>query len=77
MLEFAEGGDLLKVIEKNKKQGTYLDESLVWSYFIQMLQGIQALHENQIVHWDLKAANVFLSKEGIIKIGDMNVSKVV
>jgi len=42
-----------------------------------MLQGINALHENQIVHRDLKAANVFLTAEGIIKVGDMNVSKVI
>jgi NIMA (never in mitosis gene a)-related kinase len=28
-----------------------------------------------ILHRDLKSANVFLSKSGIAKLGDMNVSK--
>ena len=41
-----------------------------------MLQGLQALHERNIVHRDIKCANVFLTKDGQIKLGDLNVSKV-
>jgi hypothetical protein len=29
-----------------------------------------------ILHWDLKSANIFLSKDLTAKLGDMNVSKV-
>ena len=28
-----------------------------------------------ILHWDLKSANIFINKNGEVKIGDMNVSK--
>ena len=41
-----------------------------------MLHGLQALHDRQIVHRDIKCANVFLTKDGVIKLGDLNVSKV-
>ena len=41
-----------------------------------MIKGIKALHELKIFHRDLKSANVFISKDGTAKIGDMNVSKV-
>ena len=75
-MEFANGGDLTKIIEKHKKAGTYLDENEIWSYFIQMLNGIQSLHNSKIVHRDLKCANVFVTKDGKIKLGDLNVSKV-
>ena len=41
-----------------------------------MVYGVKALHDLNIMHRDLKSANVFLSKDGSAKIGDMNVSKV-
>jgi NIMA (never in mitosis gene a)-related kinase 1/4/5 len=34
------------------------------------------LHQAQIFHRDLKSANVFLNRDGTVKLGDMNVSKV-
>jgi NIMA (never in mitosis gene a)-related kinase len=34
------------------------------------------LHELRIVHRDIKCANLFLTKDGLLKLGDLNVSKV-
>lgn len=31
----------------------------------------------KILHRDLKSANVFITKENIVKIGDMNISKII
>ena len=41
-----------------------------------MLHGLQALHDRHIVHRDIKCANLFLTKDGVLKLGDLNVSKV-
>jgi len=41
-----------------------------------MVKGIKALHDQRILHRDLKAANVFIFNDGSVKIGDMNVSKI-
>ena len=41
-----------------------------------MVKGMKALHDLRILHRDLKSANVFLTKDGQVKLGDMNVSKV-
>ncbi len=30
----------------------------------------------KIVHRDLKCANIFINKEGVYKLGDLNVSKI-
>ena len=40
-----------------------------------MADALKHLHAKHIVHRDLKTANCFLSEDGSIKIGDLNVSK--
>ena len=40
-----------------------------------MVKGLKILHDYNIFHRDLKSANVFLNKDGTIKLGDLNVSK--
>jgi NIMA (never in mitosis gene a)-related kinase len=34
------------------------------------------MHDMNVMHRDLKSANVFMNRDGTIKLGDMNVSKV-
>lgn len=60
---------------KSKKIGAFIDEKDIWNISIQMIRGLKVLHDKNIFHWDMKSANVFLGKDGIAKIGDMNVSK--
>ena len=43
---------------------------------VQLLNGLKGLHEKSICHRDIKCANIFSTKAGIIKLGDFNVSKV-
>jgi NIMA (never in mitosis gene a)-related kinase len=40
------------------------------------VKGLKAMHELNIMHRDLKSANVFLNSDDTVKLGDMNVSKV-
>ena len=40
-----------------------------------MVRGLNSLHELNIMHRDLKSANIFLYKDFTAKLGDMNVSK--
>ena len=76
-MEYADGGDLQSKINIMKNENGFFNESLIWHYSIQMIQGLKALHDKKIMHRDLKSANIFLVKENLqCKIGDMNVSKV-
>jgi NIMA (never in mitosis gene a)-related kinase len=43
---------------------------------VHMTKGLKVLHDMKILHRDLKCANVFMTKGGVYKLGDLNVSKV-
>ena len=75
VMEYADEGDLQTKITKMQNNNKKFDEIIIWSYAIQIIEGLKSLHDKKIMHRDLKSANIFLFKEkNICKIGDMNVS---
>jgi NIMA (never in mitosis gene a)-related kinase len=76
VMEYADGGDLLQKVQEFQKRGGAFSERELWNIIGQMIAGLKALHDLQILHRDLKSANVFLFKDGQVKLGDLNVSKV-
>ena len=75
-MEYSDNGDLFQKITESQKKQMYIQEDEIWKIFIQVVRGLKALHDVNIFHRDLKSANIFLSKDGTSKLGDMNVSKV-
>ena len=43
---------------------------------LQIASGLLHLHGKRILHRDLKTQNIFISKGGILKLGDLGISKV-
>ena len=76
VMEYADGGDLLDKIKSHVRNRTKFSEEEIMKLFAEMATGLKALHDLRICHRDIKCANMFLSK-GNIKIGDLNVSKIV
>ena len=77
VMEYADKGDLYQKILQFKKIGCLIEEIDIWRIFIQMVKGLKALHDLNIIHRDLKSSNIFLFADGTAKIGDLNVSKVI
>ena len=76
VMEYADDGDLKSKISEILKNHLFFEESSIWNVLIQTLEGLKYLHKNNIIHRDLKSANIFLTKNGFIKIGDLNVSTI-
>ena len=75
-MEFADGGDLQSKINHLKREYKHMKEEEIWGIFYHMVVGLETLHSYKIVHRDIKCANIFLTKSGIAKLGDLNVSKI-
>lgn len=70
VLEFAENGSLGQTLKAFGK----LNERLVASYVVKILEGLHYLHQSDVVHCDLKAANILTTKTGNVKLSDFGVS---
>lgn len=51
------------------------EENIIWKTAYQLLKGLKVLHEHNIIHRDIKCANIFFAG-GVAKIGDLNISKI-
>ena len=54
-MELCEGGDVEKLL--NEQPGRGLEAELLWKFYEQLTQGVQAIHEADLIHLDLKPAN--------------------
>lgn len=71
ILEYVPGGSLKQILHKYQK----FDEPIIKAYAKQLLRGLEYLHNNKIIHRDLKSANVLVSTRGIVKLTDFGSSK--
>ena len=76
VMEYCEGGDLDKLILKNKNNKMLIDEKLIWDIIIHSLNALNYLHnEKKVLHRDIKPSNIFLDKDYNIKLGDFGLSR--
>lgn len=75
-MEYADSGDLYQKINEMRMTQSPMSEKEIWMIFIQITKGLRAIHDMNVMHRDLKCANVFMNRDGSVKLGDMNVSKV-
>ncbi|KAG7692709.1 hypothetical protein KL929_004957 [Ogataea haglerorum] len=73
MTDCCENGSLDKFLVENGKVSK-LDEWRVWKILNEILMGLKFIHKCGILHLDLKPANIFITFEGSLKIGDFGVA---
>eukprot|EP00850_Spirogloea_muscicola_P007432 SM000037S13567 [mRNA] locus=s37:673594:679218:- [translate_table: standard] len=70
-LEFVPGGSIASLLSKF---GSFT-EKVIRMYTRQLLLGLDYLHTHQIMHRDIKGANILVDNRGCIKLADFGASK--
>ncbi|RMZ86241.1 hypothetical protein DV737_g49, partial [Chaetothyriales sp. CBS 132003] len=70
-LEYVPGGSIAAML----KQYNTFKEPLIRNFTRQILDGLSYLHSRNIIHRDIKGANILVDNRGMVKISDFGVSK--
>ncbi|KAI8157988.1 hypothetical protein K4K49_001175 [Colletotrichum sp. SAR 10_70] len=71
--EFCDEGTLDKFLSNVGRKGR-LDDFRIWKVIHDIGLGLQSIHEAGFIHLDLKPANILITFEGILKIGDFGLA---
>ena len=75
VMDYADGGDLQAKIKLHNKDSNNFLESQILDWFTQTCLAIKHIHDRKILHRDIKSQNIFLTKNGLVKLGDFGIAK--
>jgi serine/threonine-protein kinase len=77
VMDFVDGQDLSQLVEERRRGGEFLDEKIVLRWADQMCDTLAYLHSREppVLHRDIKPANIKLTPDGLIKLVDFGLVK--
>lgn len=72
MMEYVAGGSVSSLL---RNYGPF-EEALVRNFTRQILSGVHYLHERNIIHRNIKSANILVGGDGFIKVSDFGISEI-
>jgi len=70
-MEYVDGTDLRQIL---RERGAFPPDG-AFDVAIQMVKGLEAVHEEGIVHRDLEATNIMRDVRGVVKLMDFGIAK--
>ncbi|DAZ92402.1 TPA: hypothetical protein N0F65_003785 [Lagenidium giganteum] len=76
VMEYSDGGNLRQLVKmrSREKMGPF-PEAVIMCWFAQLVLAVAYIHGKNVLHRDLKAQNVFLTRKNVVKLGDFGISK--
>lgn len=82
VMDYCDDGDLQTKIKSQAKvknslgRVQFFTEDEILNWFTQICLAIKHTHDKKILHRDLKSQNIFMTKRGILKLGDFGIARV-
>ncbi|KAK7490575.1 hypothetical protein BaRGS_00018178, partial [Batillaria attramentaria] len=79
LTEYCAGGDLHSFLDRiSESVNASVPEDLLVAWLWQMCCGLEYMHSHKpvILHRDMKPSNIYLTKEGDVRLGDMGVARI-
>ncbi|KAJ3157202.1 Serine/threonine-protein kinase Nek5 [Geranomyces variabilis] len=73
VLEHGEGGDLDAYLKSRRNEP--LPEQQIWQWTVQLLLAVAHLHKHKVLHRDIKAKNIFISRDQRLQLGDFGIAR--
>lgn len=72
VMQYAEGENMEELMERRGR----LEPSEAVRIAIQVLDGLEHAHKNQVVHRDIKPSNIIVRPDGSVKVTDFGIAKI-
>ena len=75
VMEYCDGSTIKSYIDNHKSNNHLINKDTIYTFILDICEGLKEIHSKNIIHKDLKPDNLFLTNDLRVKLGDFGISK--